>query len=55
VKLLAQGRSNKEVASDLDISVKTVDAHRTNIMRKLNLRSYSELIHFAIRHKIIEI
>jgi DNA-binding NarL/FixJ family response regulator len=55
VKLLAQGRSNKEVATALGISVKTVDAHRTNIMRKLNLNAYSDLIYFAIRHKLVEI
>jgi DNA-binding NarL/FixJ family response regulator len=55
VKLLAQGQSNKEVATALEISVKTVDAHRTNIMRKLNLNTYSDLIYFAIRHKIVEI
>jgi DNA-binding NarL/FixJ family response regulator len=35
--------------------VKTVDAHRTNIMRKLNLKTFSDLIYFAIRHKIVEI
>jgi DNA-binding NarL/FixJ family response regulator len=55
VKLLAQGRSNKEVATALEISVKTVDAHRTSIMRKLNLNAYSDLLYFAIRHKIVEI
>jgi DNA-binding NarL/FixJ family response regulator len=55
LKLLALGRSNKEVATALDISVKTVDAHRANIMRKLNLRTYSDLIQFAIRRQIIEI
>ena len=55
VKLLAQGRSNKEVATALEISVKTVDAHRTNVMRKLNLNTFSDLIYFAIRHKLVEI
>jgi DNA-binding NarL/FixJ family response regulator len=55
LKLLALGKSNKEVAAALDISVKTVDAHRSNIMRKLNLRTYSDLIQFAIRHQIIDI
>jgi DNA-binding NarL/FixJ family response regulator len=55
LKLLALGRTNREVAAALDISVKTVDAHRSNIMRKLNLRTYSDLIRFAIRHQIIEI
>jgi|SRR5665213_860321 len=58
LKLLAQGHTNKEAAGILDISVKTVDSHRLNIMRKLKLASYSGysgLIQFAIRHKIIEI
>jgi DNA-binding NarL/FixJ family response regulator len=55
LKLLALGRSNKEVATALDLSVKTVDAHRSNIMRKLNFRTYSDLIQFAIRHQIVEI
>jgi DNA-binding NarL/FixJ family response regulator len=55
LKLLALGRSNKEVAVALDVSVKTVDAHRSNIMRKLALGTYSDLIQFAIRHQIIDI
>ena len=55
LNLLARGRSNKEVATALDISVRTVDAHRSNIMRKLNLRTYSDLIQFAIRHQIIDL
>lgn len=55
LKLLALGRSNREVAFALEISVKTVDAHRSNIMRKLKLRTYSELIQFAIRRQIIDI
>jgi DNA-binding NarL/FixJ family response regulator len=55
LKLLALGRSNKEAATDLDISVKTVDVHRANIMRKLKLRNYSDLIQFAIRHQLVEI
>jgi DNA-binding NarL/FixJ family response regulator len=55
LKLLAVGRSNKEVATDLHISVKTVNVHRAHIMRKLKLHTYSDLIHFAIRHQIVEI
>jgi len=55
LNLLARGRSNKEVATALDIIVKTVDAHRSNIMHKLNLRTYSDLIQFAIRHQIIDL
>jgi len=54
VQLLAKGKSNKEVASALDISVKTVEAHRANIMHKLNLSSFAELVHYAIRTRIIE-
>jgi DNA-binding NarL/FixJ family response regulator len=55
LKLLALGRGNKEVATALDISVRTVDAHRSSIMRKLKLRTYSDLIQFAIRRQIIDI
>ncbi len=54
IQLLAEGRSNKEVASDLAISVKTVETHRASIMRKLNLDSLSDLVRYAIRNKIIE-
>jgi DNA-binding NarL/FixJ family response regulator len=54
LKLLASGQSHKQVAGSLKIRVKTVDAHRANIMRKLKLVTYSELIQFALRHKLIE-
>lgn len=54
VQLLAEGKANKEVAALLDISVKTVETHRTNIMQKLDLHSVSELVRFAIRNNIIE-
>lgn len=53
VQLLTKGKSNKEVASALSISVKTVEAHRANIMHKLDLSSFAELVHYAIRNKII--
>ena len=53
LKLLASGQSHKQVAGSLKIRVKTVDAHRANIMRKLKLATYSELIQFALRHKLI--
>ena len=53
--LLAQGRANKELAAGLGISMKTASAHRANIMRKLNLRHNADLIHFAIRYKLVEI
>jgi DNA-binding NarL/FixJ family response regulator len=54
IQLVAEGRTNKEIATKLNISVKTVDAHRTNIMRRLSLHSTAELVRYAIRNKIIE-
>lgn len=54
VQLLAEGRSSKEVAVALGISVKTAETHRANIMRKLELHSVSELVRYAVRNQIIE-
>jgi DNA-binding NarL/FixJ family response regulator len=54
VQLLTEGRSNKEVASILHISVKTVETHRAAIMRKLGVGSIVELVHYAIRNKLIQ-
>ena len=54
LQLLAEGKSNKEVAAILNLSVKTVDTHRTNILRKLNLHSVAELVRYAISNHIIE-
>ncbi|MGH9405765.1 MAG: response regulator [Terriglobia bacterium] len=54
IQLLAEGKSNKEVASLLDLSVKTAETHRANLMRKLHLHSVSELVHYAVRNGIIE-
>ena len=54
VHLLAGGKSSKEVAEMLKISVKTAETHRANIMRKLELHSVSELVRYAIRNRIIE-
>ena len=53
-QLLAEAKTNKEVAAQLGVSVKTIDAHRANIMRKLNLHSVAELVRYAIREKLIE-
>jgi DNA-binding NarL/FixJ family response regulator len=53
VQLIAEGKSNKEAAEILHISVKTVATHRDNIMKKLELHSVTRLVHYAIRHKII--
>jgi len=54
ITLLAQGKSNKEAAGDLGVSARTVESHRNRIMRKMNFSSFSDLVRFAIRNKIIE-
>ncbi len=53
LQLLAEGRSNKEVASVLNLSIHTVDSHRTNLMQKLDLHSTAEIVIYAMRKKII--
>ncbi len=53
VQLLAEGKSNKEVAVALGVSVKTVDAHRANVMHKLDLHSVTDLVRYAVRNQII--
>lgn len=53
VQLLAEGKSSKEVATSLDISVKTVETHRANIMRRLDCHSVTELVRYAVRNDII--
>jgi len=54
IQLLAEGKSNKEVASMLGISVKTGETHRAAIMRKLGLDTFSDLVRYAIRNNIIQ-
>ena len=53
LQLLAEGRSNKEVASLLNVSVYTVETHRTNLMQKLKLHNTAEIVLYAVRKKII--
>jgi DNA-binding NarL/FixJ family response regulator len=53
VQLLAEGKSNKEVARALGITVKTAETHRSNIMRKMQFASLSDLIRYAIRNNIV--
>jgi len=55
VQLLAEGKGNKEVAATLNISIKTAETHRANIMLKLNLHSITDLVHYAIRNKMIQV
>jgi len=53
LQLLAEGKSNKEVASLLDVSNLTVETHRSNLMQKLNLHSTAEIVLYAVRKKLI--
>ena len=55
LKLLADGLVLKEIAVRLVLSVKTVDAHKTNLMRKLDLHDRAELIKYAIQRKLIRL
>lgn len=54
VQLVAEGRSSKEVARALNLSAKTIESHRSNILRKLGLHSISELVRYAVRNNIVE-
>ena len=54
IRLLAQGNSSKEIASSLRIATRTVEAHRAQIMHKLDLHSTAALVRYAVRHKIVE-
>jgi len=55
VQLLAEGSRNKEIARKLEISVKTAETHRSNIMRKMQFDSLSDLVRYAVRNKIIDV
>ena len=53
LQLLAEGQSNKEVARTLNLSVYTVETHRSNIMEKLDLHTTADIILYAVRKKLI--
>ena len=53
LQLLAEGKSNKEVAGQLNLSLYTVETHRRNLQDKLNLHSFAELILYAVRKRVI--
>lgn len=55
IQLVAEGKTTKEVAAALRLSVKTAETHRTNLMRKLNLHSVADLTLYAVRHRIVQI
>jgi DNA-binding NarL/FixJ family response regulator len=54
VRLLAEGKSNKELASTLGVSTRTIESRRSHIMNKMNFASFSDLVRFAVRNKLIE-
>jgi two-component system response regulator NreC len=54
LQMIAEGKTNKDIANSLNLSVYTVDAHRGKIMEKLNLHSSGELVRFAVRNGLIE-
>jgi two-component system, NarL family, response regulator NreC len=54
LQLIAEGKTNKEIAGTLNLSVYTVDGHRTRIMDKLNLHSVGELVRFAVRNGLVD-
>ena len=55
LKMLAEGRSVKEIATGFDLSVKTVEAHKFNLMRKLDIHNKAQLVQYAIQKKIIRL
>ncbi len=55
VKLVAEGLKNQQIADKLFISVRTVDAHKNNIMKKLNLKSNIDIVKFAIKYELIKL
>ncbi len=55
LKMLAEGKSVKEIASEFELSVKTVEAHKFNLMRKLDIHNKAQLVQYAIQKKIIRL
>jgi two-component system response regulator NreC len=55
LKLIAEGKSRKSIGKTLNISVRTLDTHRTNILLKLGCKSTAELVHYAVRRNLVEL
>ena len=55
LQMLAEGRTNKEIAENLQISIKTVETHRANLMKKLKLKNIADLVLYAVRNHLIDV
>ena len=55
LQLIAEGKNTKQIASDLSVSVKTIETHRQNLMHKLDIYSVQDLVKYAIKHGVITI
>jgi len=55
VRLLAEGKANKQVAAELKVSTRTIESHRHHIMKKMNFTSFSELVKFAVRNNLVDL
>jgi DNA-binding NarL/FixJ family response regulator len=55
LKLVVEGLSNQEICQKLDVNIRTVETHKTNILQKLDLKNSVELVKFAIRNKLVEL
>lgn len=55
LQLLAEGKSNKQAATELGVSIRTIESHRTHIMHKMGFQHFSELVRFAVRNNLIEL
>jgi DNA-binding CsgD family transcriptional regulator len=53
--MIAEGKSSRRIAEELSIAVKTVDAHRTRLMRKLNLHNVGALVRYALRRRVVQL
>ncbi len=55
LQLIAEGRTNRQIADQLDLAIKTVDTHRSNLMRKLNIHDQTSLVKYALRRGIVDL
>jgi DNA-binding NarL/FixJ family response regulator len=55
LQLIAQGKSNPAIADELEVGVRTIESHRASLMTRLDIHNVADLVHFAIRHRLIPI